>query len=61
MTRSMPFFAREFHLHPSDFGGDRALTYAELNAFLEAGKEYADDLREQERKMKQSGRRGRRR
>lgn len=57
----MPFFAREFHLHPSDFGGDRAMTYAEINAFLEAGKEYADSMREQERKMKRSSaRRGRR-
>lgn len=53
----MPFLSREFHLLPWYFGGDAHLTYAEANAFLEAAKKYSDDMREQERKMKQRSRR----
>lgn len=53
----MPFLSREFHLHPGDFGGDRELTYPEINAYLEAARRYADEMREQERKMKQRSRR----
>lgn len=57
----MPFFVREFHLLPWHFGGDPYLTYPEIQVLLEAGKEYADSVREQERKMKRSSaRRGRR-
>lgn len=49
----MPYLCREFHLHPSDFGGDRGLTYAEIEMFLETAKQQAEEMRKQERKAKQ--------
>lgn len=63
----MPALTAEFRLYPWDFGGDRCLTYAEADEYLEAMRKIAKQRKEQEKKSRAggnkggSGRRGRRR
>lgn len=58
----MPALTAEFRLYPWDFGGERCLTYAEADEYLEAMRKLAKQRKEQEKKSRQGGsKRGRRR
>lgn len=60
----MPALTAEFRLYPWDFGGERCLSYAEADEYMQAMERIGKQRKEQEKKARSSGgggRRGRRR